>query len=94
MNNAAEELTEQAQDTAEEIAEEATDTAEAKKAEKKKQERTPEEEKERALNKVKRRKKWKYGALATVMTIVFVAIVVMINVIVGMLDDRFTGTLT
>lgn len=60
-----------------------------KKEKKKKSNRTPEEEKARALNSVKRRKKLKYGALATVITIVFAAIVVVINVICGLLDKRF-----
>ena len=60
----------------------------AKQSEKKKN-RTPEAEKERALNQVKRRKRLKYGTLATVITVVFVAIVVMVNVICGVLDSRF-----
>lgn len=75
----------------EEAAAEAAAAAEGeeKKNKKKKPNRTPEEEKERALNSVKRRKKLKYGALATTITIVFVAIVVVINVICGLLDQRF-----
>lgn len=56
---------------------------------KKKHTRTPEAEKERALKSVKRRKKFKYGALAAIITVVFVAIVVAINLICGMLDDRY-----
>lgn len=60
-----------------------------KKSGKAKKQRTPEEERERALNKVKRLKKLKYGTLATVITVVMVAIVVMVNVICGVLDHRF-----
>lgn len=56
---------------------------------KKKHTRTPEAEKERALNSVKRRKKFKYGTLAAVITVVFVAIVVAVNLICGMLDKRY-----
>lgn len=54
-----------------------------------KRERTPEEEKERALNKVNRRKKLKYGTLATVITAVVLASVVIGNVIVNVLDNRY-----
>lgn len=54
-----------------------------------KRDRTPEEERERALNSVKRRKKLKYGALATTITVVFVAIVIVVNAICILLDDRF-----
>lgn len=56
---------------------------------KSKKERTPEEEKERALNRVKRLKKMKYGSLATVITVVVIAIVVMANVVCGVMDKRF-----
>ena len=56
---------------------------------KKKHNRTPEAEKERALNSVKRRKKFKYGTLAAVITVVFIAIVVAVNLICGMLDKRY-----
>ncbi len=56
---------------------------------KKKHTRTPEAEKERALNSVKRRKKFKYGTLAAVITVVFIAIVVAVNMICGMLDKRY-----
>ena len=55
----------------------------------KKRERTPKEEQERALNAVKRRKKFKYGALATAITLVVIAIVVVVNVICNVLDDRY-----
>lgn len=61
----------------------------AGKAKKPKRQRTPEEEKERALNAVKRRKKLKYGALATGITVVVIAIVVMLNVVCNVLDNRF-----
>lgn len=54
-----------------------------------KRERTPEEEKIRAQKSVQRKKKLKHGTLATVLTVVFVAIVVVVNVICGVLDDRF-----
>ncbi len=64
------------------------DAAEGEKK-KKKHNRTPEEEKERALKSVKRRKKFKYGTLAAVITIVFVAIVVAVNLICKMLDNRY-----
>lgn len=86
--NAAEEtaeaLTEAAEDTAEDAAEKT-----AGKPKKEKPARTSEEEAERALNKVKRRKKLKYGTLATVITIVFIAIVVVANVILNVLDKRY-----
>ncbi len=48
-----------------------------------------EAEKERALNKIKRRKKLKYGALSTVITAVVIAIVVVINIICNVLDTRY-----
>ncbi len=56
---------------------------------KKKSNRTPEEEKERALNSVKRRKKLKYGILSVVISVVFIAIVVAVNLICGILDERY-----
>lgn len=56
---------------------------------KKKHTRTPEAEKERALRSVKRRKKFKYGILATLITAVFIAIVIAVNLICGMLDNRY-----
>lgn len=56
---------------------------------KKKHERTPLEEQERALNKVKIRKKLKYGTLSTVITLVVLAIIVAVNVICNVLDDRY-----
>ena len=59
------------------------------KPEKKKRERTPEEEQERALNQVRRRKKFKYGALATVVTAVVLACVVIVNIICHVLDERY-----
>lgn len=72
------------------IAADAENPAEDAKADKKqKRMRTPEEEKERALNKVKRRKKFKYGALAAIITVVVIAVIVLINIICGVLDDRF-----
>lgn len=82
-------LKEYAEEEAAGAAEPAASEDSGKKEKKKKSNRTPEEEKERALNSVKRRKKLKYGALATVITVVFVAIVVVINVICGVLDKRF-----
>ena len=54
-----------------------------------KRERTPEQEKERALAKVNRRKKLKYGTLATVITAVVLASVVIANVICNVLDKRY-----
>ena len=70
--------------------EEAEKQAEEKKEKKtKKRERTPEEEKERAQNSAARRKKMKFGTLATVITLVFIAIIVAVNVICNMLDKRF-----
>lgn len=60
-----------------------------KKDKKKKKERTPEKEAERALNRVKRLKKLKYGTLATGITLVFLAIVIALNLILNILDDRF-----
>ncbi|MCQ2417743.1 MAG: GldG family protein [Oscillospiraceae bacterium] len=59
------------------------------KAETKKSELTPEEEQERALKAGIRKKKLKYGTLSSLITIVFVAIVVAVNVICGQLDKRF-----
>lgn len=55
----------------------------------KKMELTPEQERERALNRVKHRKKLKYGALATTLTILFVAAVVVVNIIASVLNDRY-----
>ncbi len=55
----------------------------------KKQDLTPEQERERALKRVKRMKKLKYGALATALTALFVAGVVVVNIIVGVLNDRY-----
>ncbi len=55
----------------------------------KKSDLTPEQERERALKRVKRMKKLKYGALATALTALFVAGVVVVNVIVGVLNDRY-----
>ena len=76
--------------SAEQAAEEsAEDSGKADSKKKKKRARTPEAEKERALKSVKRRKKFKYGTLAAVITVVFVAIVVAVNLICGMLDERF-----
>lgn len=70
-----------------------TETEEAEpetsKKEKKKAERTPEQEKAHELDKVKRRKKFKYGALATGITLVVLAIVVLVNVICSVMDSRF-----
>ena len=59
------------------------------KKESKKSKRTPKEEADRALNKVKRRKKLKYGALSFAITVIFVAIVVTVNVICNVLDKRY-----
>ena len=92
--DAAEDAAEDIADTAEDVADAAEEKAEdtAKKA-KKKHQRTPEAERERALNKVKRRKKFKYGTLATVITVVFLAAVVMVNIIVRMLDKRYNWSI-
>ncbi|HBI85815.1 MAG TPA: hypothetical protein DDX71_05960 [Ruminococcus sp.] len=67
----------------------AEDTGKDAKKKRKKRERTPKEEQERALNAVKRRKKFKYGALATAITLVVIAIVVVVNVICNVLDSRY-----
>lgn len=67
----------------------ASEEKEADSKKKKKNNRTPEEEKERALKSVKRRKKLKYGTLSVVISVVFIAIVVAINLICGMLDERY-----
>lgn len=89
---AAEETAGKASDAVREKAEELKDAAEdAEKSEKKpkKHQRTPEAERERALNKVKRRKKLKHGTLATIITLVVIAAVIMVNVIVSKLDKRY-----
>ncbi|MBR6420651.1 MAG: GldG family protein [Oscillospiraceae bacterium] len=92
--NAEAEAAEQ-EDTAaaeEEAAEEADDTAEEskpKKKEKKKTEFTSRKEADRALNRVKRLKKLKYGTLATAITLIFIAIIVAANVICNILDNRY-----
>lgn len=65
------------------------ETAIEKPAKNKKSELTPEQERERALKRVKRRKKFKYGALATALTVLFVAAVVVVNIIAGVLNDRY-----
>lgn len=44
---------------------------------------------EKRQNKLKRRKKLKYGGLATAVTVIFVAAVVLVNVIVAQLGKRF-----
>lgn len=77
--------------TEEAAAPEAEETAakESKAEKKPKKQYTPEEEAKRALNKVKRRKKMKYGALSTVITLVIVAIIIVANVICNVLDKRY-----
>ena len=60
-----------------------------KKQESKKRKRTPQEEADRALKKVKRRKKLKYGALSITITAIFVAVVITVNVICNVLDKRY-----
>lgn len=65
------------------------ETAIEKPAKNKESELTPEQERERALKRVKRRKKFKYGALATALTVLFVAAVVVVNIIAGVLNDRY-----
>lgn len=65
------------------------ETAIEKPAKNKKSELTPEQERECALKRVKRRKKFKYGALATALTVLFVAAVVVVNIIAGVLNDRY-----
>ncbi len=98
LTGAADEIEEAADDLTDGSGEEEAESfaeseAKAEKAaEKKKQPkrtRTPEEEKERALNKVNRRKKLKYGTLATVITAVVLASVVIANVIINVLDSRY-----
>ena len=95
----AEDITEAAEETADKAAgalkekakdlkDAAEDDADSEKK-KKKHQRTPEAERQRALNKVKRRKKFKYGTLATIITLVFIAAVALINVIVYKLDQRY-----
>lgn len=44
---------------------------------------------EKRQNKLKRQKKLKYGGLATAITIIFVAVVVLINVVVEQIGNRF-----
>ena len=89
----AEEIADAAEDKAEEIADAVNDGDADEKAEdsgkKKKHRRTPEAERQRALKKVQRRKKFKYGTLATVITLVVIAAVVMVNAIVRVLDKRY-----
>ncbi len=103
VKDKAEDVIEAAEDTAEKAADavsekaealkdaakEAADGAEKSEKKPKKHQRTPEAERERALNKVKRRKKLKYGTLATVITLVVIAAVIMVNVIVSKLDKRY-----
>ena len=93
VKDTAEDASDALSDTAAALKEYAEDEAaskdEDKAPKKKKRQRTPEEEKERALNSVKRRKKLKYGALATIITVVVIAIVVVVNIICGLLDQRF-----
>ena len=40
-------------------------------------------------DKISRKNKWKRGGMATAMSVVFVAIIVVINILVGLLTDRF-----
>ncbi|WP_298482274.1 GldG family protein [uncultured Ruminococcus sp.] len=44
---------------------------------------------EKRQNKLKRRKKLKYGSLATAVTVIFVAVVVLVNVVVSLIGNRF-----
>ncbi|MBQ5335097.1 MAG: GldG family protein [Oscillospiraceae bacterium] len=59
------------------------------KKDKKKREYTPEQLADRAVGKSRRRKKFKFGTLAVVITAVVLGIVVLVNVICHVLDDRF-----
>ncbi len=47
------------------------------------------ESEEKRQNRLKRRKKLKYGGLATAVTVIFVAVVVLINVVVEQIGNRF-----
>ena len=69
--------------------EDEAEPAEKKKKEKKKREYTPEQEADRAVHKVSRRKKFKYGTLAAVVTAVVLACVVILNIICQVLNDRY-----
>ena len=94
VEDKAEDIADAAEDKAEDIADAVKGKAEdADEPKKKKHHRTPEAERERALNKVKRRKKFKYGILATVITLVFLAIVLVVNLIVGALDKRYNWSI-
>ena len=54
-----------------------------------KKEKTTEASLEKQQKKLKNRKKLKYGGLATAITVIFVAVVVLVNVVVTQLDKRF-----
>ena len=73
----------EAQEAAEEIKEAAEEIEEAK------AEEALLEKKEKGQKNFFRSNKWKRGSMATVMSVVFVAIVVVINILVGLLTDRF-----
>ena len=93
--DAAEAVKEKAKDAAEAVKEKVEDAAEAltgdeaEDGKKKKHSRTPEQERERAQKSAARRKKFKYGTLATLITVIVIAVIVGINVICNMLDERY-----
>lgn len=57
--------------------------------ESKQQKTSATESEEKRQSKLKRRKKLKYGGLATAVTVIFVAVVVLINVVVEQIGNRF-----
>ena len=79
-----EETKAEAQDAVREFEEETKEIEETK-AETSKKETKAETSKKRPFNSAK----WKRGGMATVLTVVFIAIIVVINILVGLLTDRF-----
>lgn len=57
-----------------------------------KEEKTIMEDAEKRQKKLQRRKKLKYGTLATVVTAIVIAVVVLVNVVVSLLCDRYPAT--
>lgn len=52
-------------------------------------EKKPKKKKKFSLARELRKEKYKRGGLATILTVVFVAVVVVVNILVGLLSDRF-----
>lgn len=95
-NNSAEEIKETSADTENTVQEEIAETEEksavenaadeASKSDKKKSKKKKSDKPKKPINK----RKLKYGSLATAITVVFIAVIVLVNVLVVSLSDRFS----